>query len=705
MEYTGDKPLMVWRGKHDSNLKHDVKITFTERIDPSKLLRPIIGNQLNLHGEKKKISYDAENQLICGESVPVMQSLRKNKDMKGKIQMIYYDPPYGIKYDSDYVSVKEGVGNKVTAFRDKYTDGINSYLSIIYDNLKESREMLDDSGSIFLQISEINVHKVRMLLDEIYGAENFVWDILYQTKTGAGTPYPNTCDYILWYAKDKQVLKNSGKMHKLYLDRTQEQLRSFNRIHLQDGTVVSIKGKIPKGGRLCKTTPLFSQHMIGSDRKNPHTFQNGIMIKPSPYNHWRVSHDALDKLYDMGRLYFSKNGVSQITYMEDYPVKVTNLWAGMGIIGEKIYDVQTKTTVVERCILMTTNPGDLVLDITCGSGVTPYIAEKHGRRWIGIDISKLAINIASNRLQTAIYDWHVMNDEKLGIDGGFKYESFVKLTASTLADHNKRVTEYRYERPLIIKGRLRACSSYMINYYTNTGDKPINPYIDALLICGIITPTGRKYFDNLQHIDDNFLYGVICGQKYVIHVNINMTNKEKFNSVLDEIKEMSLPINVKKMFMAESFYPGITDTDAIYVEINKDMKLQGLMTAQTDRPYVQLLLPKIKINGKITLEGFEYMDMAGNNAEIGTEYTDTWMVSKADVEPYMPDCVFHIDEYSDRLKLMEKKLKLTNEIINSGAFDMLSGFEFPNDRQNLVIKTIDKQGIESWRIETFKLNH
>ena len=116
-----------------------------------------------------------------------------------------------------------------------------------------------------------------------------------------------------------------------------------------------------------------------------------------------------------------------------------------------------------------------------------------------------------------------------------------------------------------------------------------------MLICGIITPTGRKYFDNLQHIDDNFLYGVICGQKYVIHVNINMTNKEKFNSVLDEIKEMSLPINVKKMFMAESFYPGITDTDAIYVEINKDMKLQGLMTAQTDRPYVQLLLPKIKI--------------------------------------------------------------------------------------------------------------
>ena len=283
------------------------------------------------------------NRLILGDSLLVMTSLlEKEPAVAGHVQMIYYDPPYGINYNSNFQSsFKPSAGNDIeyrpeaiTAFRDTWEYGSHSYLTMIRKQLTTAYEMLADTGSIFLQISHVNVHRVRLLLDEIFGAENFIWDIIYQTKSGAGMSYPSICDYILWYAKDKTLLKQSGKLHKLYLDRTSEHLKQYTKIHLPNGELISMPkdGKIPKGGKLCRSSNLSSQHRSTTDRSNPHTFSNGETFFVSSTNQWMVSHDALDELYKMNRLYFSKNNVYRIEYPTDYPPKLDNIWKGMGTV-------------------------------------------------------------------------------------------------------------------------------------------------------------------------------------------------------------------------------------------------------------------------------------------------------------------------------------------------------------------------------------
>ena len=280
---------------------------------------------------------------------------KTNRPSRGQVQMIYFDPPYGINYSSNFQpffgkkkneesnlnDANQKVENLIeplTVFRDTWEHGIHSYLDTIRKRLIAAREILADTGSIFVQISVDNVHRVRLLLDEEFGAENFMWEILFQTAGGGGHgTYPTTYDYILWYAKDKQVLKTSNKLHQIYLNRNEEHLKDYNRIYMPNGNLIPVPkdGKIPKNSHRCLLQSPYSKGYSTSGRSKPHKFPNGIVISPGPTRQWRVGPQSLNNLYNKKRLYFSKNRVYIIAYPEDSPRTLTNIWSGMLILIEK----------------------------------------------------------------------------------------------------------------------------------------------------------------------------------------------------------------------------------------------------------------------------------------------------------------------------------------------------------------------------------
>ena len=311
----------------------------------------------------------------------------------------------------------------------------------------------------------------------------------------------------------------------------------YNKIHLKDGSFIPLPkdGKIPKGGKLCQTADLFSQHTLSSERSNSHRFPNGKIITPNGNRQWSLSFDALDRLFEKNRLYFMENSVRLISYPEDYPRKLGNIWKGMNISGEKIYDVQTKTMVIERCMLISTNPGDLVMDLTCGSGVTPYCAEKYGRRWIACDVSKLALSIATTRLQTSVFDWYKLKSNKDGIRDGLQYEEFIKLTAGTLSAPDTQKIEYRYDKPIVEKKRLRVSGPFTIEAIPSPVILSITEQIDditkkiwsdSLRTSGVITNDGRLKFKTLIEnkqsptihyigtTEDGKVFGISFGPKH-----------------------------------------------------------------------------------------------------------------------------------------------------------------------------------------------
>ena len=678
------------------------------------------------------------NRLILGDSLLVMTSLlEKEPAVAGHVQMIYYDPPYGINYSGNFQSGFKPVGgNKIeyrpeaiTAFRDTWEYGSHSYLTMIRKQLTAAYEMLADTGSIFLQISQINVHRVRLILDEIFGSDNFMWDILYQTKTGAGaTKFPSTCDYILWYAKNKKFLKKSNNLHQLYLDRNEEQQKAFKKIHLPNGELISLNKNNVKDGKLCRIESLFSQSPTQSDRKNPHKFPNAKIVAPPPMRHWRIGHKELDELYHQGRLTFYDDTVSMITYNNDYPVKMGNIWEGMFIGSSKIYDVQTKNTVIERCMLMSTNPGDLVMDLTCGSGVTPYCAEKHGRRWIATDVSKLSIAISTARLQTSVFDWYKLTNEKIGICAGIEYESFVKLTAGTISDPDSQEIEYRYTKPIVEKKRLRITGPFTVESVPSTviisqkdqiDDSTRETWINGIRKAGINTNNGKLRFETLKEVDkknstihyigttsDNKQYAISFGAQNspMGHIQVKTALREKSSFGVEGI-----------VFVASIFGPEAKDmiwnaptSDGVFAaEANSDMLIPDLKNKESDNLFVQIGRPRIdpikQPDGKYVVEilGYDYFDVI--NGKLTSEETDKiaiWMIdTNYDQFTFRPSQIFFPN--TDHINDFKKKLKkvLRDAEINAEKLEQFRGTKslpfVPGENMSICVKTVDMQGRET----------
>lgn len=483
-------PYLNWAGKaeHTSFAVDTVSLHVHERVDPASILAAVrkrMGKEEKSKGKVKALQpglFDApfenlplrdaldfykhekgwSNRLIAGDSLLVMNSLLQKESMAGKVQMIYFDPPYGIKYGSNFQpfvnkkDVKDKSDKDLTqepemlkAFRDTWELGIHSYLTYLRDRLLLAKDILNETGSIFVQISDENLHHVKELLEEVFGRENFVSCITFNKNSGFGANLlPTANDYLVWFAKDI----NKIKYHQLFKEKNSTEgatgftqvlnemgrRRSATAEEKENPDILSDKEVLVSTGDITKPGP--------GSRYTIHCF--GKEINPEP-RWWGTTPDGMQRLLKANRAVIAGKGLAYLRKLNDFPVfPISNVWTdtvGQNQFGgSKVYVVQTGISVIERCILMTTDPGDLVLDPTCGSGTTAYTSEKLGRRWITCDTSRIAVTLAKQRLMTSSFDYYELKYPHEGLKGGFIYKTVPRVTMKTISSNPD--VDQTYER-------------------------------------------------------------------------------------------------------------------------------------------------------------------------------------------------------------------------------------------------------------------
>jgi adenine-specific DNA-methyltransferase len=491
-------PQLVWRGKDEQDWSDLVvpapPLFIQEKVHPKVLIDDLkrqsdaarlaaevlrqkdigIGAQIDLFADFNGLpdndaktdfyAHDAHwaNRLILGDSLQVMASLAEREGLRGKVQCIYLDPPYGIKFNSNFQwsttsrDVKDGSVDHMTrepeqvkAFRDTWRDGIHSYLTYLRDRLVVCRDLLIDSGSVFLQIGEENVHLLRTLCDEVFGVTNQCSQIVFRKTTGKGGHLlDQTYDVILWYAKDKASVKFRPTFEpRTIVDESNlrfVQLSDLQRRRLTNEEVFGLT-PLPPGSRVYRPNPLTNQRPAQGNDMRDYKFE-GRVFRPGNGT-FRTDANGMDRLSKTARLLPVGTYLTFIRYLDDFPMKPRNdIWDDTrsgGFAEDKIYVVQTGSKVIERCLLMTTDPGDLVLDPTCGSGTTAYVAEQWGRRWITIDTSRVALALARARIMGARYPFYLKADSR---EGQLKEAEVSRTEPSTAPTHDSLRQGFVYER-------------------------------------------------------------------------------------------------------------------------------------------------------------------------------------------------------------------------------------------------------------------
>ncbi len=448
-------PQLVWKGKDDADrreLEVDVPpIYIQEKIDPRVLIenlratatKPVDEPELTLFDSFDGLDeldivdfykHDANwsNRMILGDSLQVMASLAERESLRGKVQMVYLDPPYGIKFGSNWQArvgkpkVADGVradrsfeAEQIKAFRDTWELGIHSYLAYLRDRLVCARDLLNESGSCFVQIGDENLHLVRSLMDEVFGSENFVVQIVTQKTSGAGSPSGSTstlssvADHVVWYAKNL----NSVKYRELLLAKGFGSFvpTAYNRIELRDGSRRSAS-EAERSGSIQETERIYALDNLtsasGVDKtRYPVTLDGRTHVPGTAV--WKTSEEGMKRLLWARRVEATSSRLGYVRYLSDFPaIRYTNVWTDTvsSFMSGKVYVVQTNTKVIERCMLMCSDPGDLVVDPTCGSGTTAYVGEQWGRRWITIDTSRVALALARQRLMGSRFPYYLLSD-------------------------------------------------------------------------------------------------------------------------------------------------------------------------------------------------------------------------------------------------------------------------------------------------------
>lgn len=419
---------------------------------------------------------DWRNRLIQGDSLLVMNSLLQREGMAGRVQMVYIDPPYGIKYGSNWQmklnnrDVKDndesltGEPEMIKAFRDTWELGIHSYLSYLRDRLVLARELLTESGSCFVQISDDNVHLVRNLMDEVFGSENFFSMITFRKASPLGASgLAQITDYIIWYTKNIA----SAKYRQLYESKGLGVGTGYTWLELKDGTrrkMTSVERRdlnFPEGAR-----PFFTQDLASSGYTPSCMYDfmvDGKLYKCGKYS-WKTHKAGMENLILKGRIIVPASKPCYVRYFDDFPVQgLDNLWDDTHGATDIQYVCQTSIKPIQRCMLMCTDPGDLVLDPTCGSGTTAYVAEQWGRRWITIDTSRIALNIAKKRLTTAVFPYYELFDKENGnIRQGFVYKTVPHITLKSLANDLEPDEEILYDQPKEDKKKIRVAGPFTV---------------------------------------------------------------------------------------------------------------------------------------------------------------------------------------------------------------------------------------------------
>jgi adenine-specific DNA-methyltransferase len=491
-----EEPWLEWTGKREAKAFEvdPVALHIHERVSAHAILHVAAREdvQRTLFGDPQQAYHEAvqfyrhdvdwTNRMILGDSLQVMSSLAKRENLAGKVQMIYIDPPYGISFRSNFQPQigDTNVGERerdltrepevVRAFRDTWTLGIHSYLSYLRDRLVAAKELLADTGSIFVQISDENLARVRAILDEVFGSANFIV-VLTFTKKGSqsGDFVPPINEHVVWYVRDRA--KALAKFRRLFVSRDPSHAAGFPYCELSSGSVLPL-AMAQEMGLSSKDYRLFSSNALFSQKPGPNDkVELRGRLYPSGGNSWKIAVAKVPLLDTINRALLSDDRVRLKRYAEDFPaVALSNMWTDLAGASDKRYVTPTNPKVIERCMLMTTDPGDLVLDPTCGGGTTAYVAEKWGRRWITVDTSRVAIAIARHRLLVEPFDRYRIKGEDKGGNGngdekpgvsphpGFVYKTVPHVTLKSIAQNTALDPIFAKHEP-ILGERLAACNA------------------------------------------------------------------------------------------------------------------------------------------------------------------------------------------------------------------------------------------------------
>lgn len=775
-------PTLQWAGKAEG-MSFDVptsSIHIHESIKPHKIIRAVqaIGDdyedkQISLFEtpvERMRRRRDAiefyqhgvnwTNRLIAGDSLVIMNSLLEKEGMAGQVQMVYIDPPYGIKYGSNFQPFvdKRDVKDKkdedltqepemIKAFRDTWELGIHSYLTYLRNRLLLARELLSDSGSVFVQISEENVHYIRNLCDEVFGTQNFIAQISFRKKTmPLGASYMEQMhDYIVFYAKKKETLK----FKQLYLPYSPEGSRDWKWVELPNGTRREMTKEekqnfslLPKGSRPYR---LKHPNPIGENDNNKYVFSfNGIEYYP-PQNGWGMEESKLRKLEAAKRIQVKGNLPNYILFLDDFPVtKLTTPWLDTVGPQGKSYVVQTDTVPIQRCMLMTTDPGDLVLDITCGSGTTAYVAEQWGRRWITCDTSRVAITLAKQRLMTATYDYYKLAHPEQGVSSGFVYKTVPHITLKSIANNEPPAQETLYDQPEVDKTKIRITGPFTVEALPAPVVKPLDEvaepeadfgakqtdWREELRATGILARNGAKIeFSRVEPLagtkflqaeaetkEDTPRRAVICFSGETKPMDSRMVAL-----ALDEAQDLR-PSPKLIIFAAFQFDPeaakDIDDTNwpgmtLLKVQMNTDLMTEDLkkkrssnqsfwLVGQPDVELIEIEKGKDKGKYKVRVNGFDYYDVKKGTVESGnSDRIAMWMLDTnydgMCIEPMQ--VFFPMGGKKDGWNKLAKTLRaeIDQELIEKYAGNESLPFKVEFNTQ-IAVKIIDDRGIESLKV-------
>ena len=631
-------PQLVWRGKDEQDwsdlVVHAPPIYIQEKIHPKALVDDLLRQskaaapiaQFDLfhdfngipHGAEKTDFYQHDqnwtNRMLLGDSLQVMASLAEREGLRGKVQCIYFDPPYGIKFNSNFQwsttsrDVKDGKADHITrepeqvkAFRDTWRDGIHSYLTYLRDRLTVARDLLTESGSIFVQIGDENVHRVRAVMDEVFGDENFVCLIPFRKKamTLGAKNLENMYDYILWYSRSIA----SVKYRQLYKE-DDGTLTRWDQLELGDGsnrgTTKEEKENptsIPTKSRLFNPVPIQAPSF---DEKSVFSVEwQGKTYNPPQGKCWiTAKKEKLLSLLANNRLFPYGASLAYKQYLEDFPLrKLTNIWNDTRLV-DKNYIVQTATKIVERCVLMATDPGDLVLDPTCGSGTTATVAEQWGRRWITIDTSRVALALARARIMGARYPFYLLADSR---EGQHKEADVTRTaTSSRSVDGNIR-HGFVYERVPHITLKSIA-NNAEIDVIWDKWQETLEPLRDklnaALNTCWQEWEIPREADSNWPNATKKLHAGWwearISRQK---EIDASIAAKAEFEYLYDKPYEDKKKVRVAGPFTVESLSPhrvlGVDENDGLI----DPLRMQESSPATGMRTFEQMILENLKAAG------------------------------------------------------------------------------------------------------------
>jgi adenine-specific DNA-methyltransferase len=682
-----------------------------------------------------------KNKLICGDSLQVMESLLHYEGLRGKVQMIYIDPPYGIKYDSNFQQRVDSTKNDekdksddvltIKAFRDAWILAVHSYLSYLHERFYLGRELLNESGSIFVQISAEHSHEVRELLDETFGRNSFVSQIAFMRAAGRSASFlDDVYDLLLWYCKNPDV----AQYRQLYRKRTNPELAAFDFLELKDESCVALTNGQLEGNEVMPPGRRFMFMDLTSQGESegggyPVAF-DGERFVPRKGRHWSTTAQGMENLIKLARVGRKGDNIFFKRSAEDFPLRsLWNIWDDTVVSGfrrsqETHYVVQTPPKVIERCLLMTTNPGELVFDPTCGGGTTAYCAEALGRRWITCDTSRVAINIARKRLLSATFDHFKTRNGKLV--SNFMYKTVDRITLKSLAYDLEPEKVELVDQPEIDKDAIRVCGPFEVMSIGRYSVEDWKGYlirestsgsIEAAKLenyIGVICRLYRK--DAAIQGASGLVHAIAESEKDKIAVSVGplsgrVTAKQINDAVQDALASGILEIHVlgwafeANVGEVKSHLESRGKIKIQLIMIRPDTLAEGLKITQPEMLFSPLALPDLEIqvrNGKgkareavVTLRGvgvFERKKRTTDYYRADSGYIAAWYLD----EDYDGDCFVDCQMFFDFARTPNLKAALKAEVDPEEFRLQLTSQPFPvRGYKRIAVKVVDVYGNES----------